>query len=62
MTLTQAKLKVVRDWFKPQNTRDVRSFLDFANYYRRFVKNFARVVGSLTDLTRKRGPWEWGPY
>ena len=62
MTPTEAKLKAVRDWAKPQNVRDIWSFLGFANYYRWFVKNFAGVVGPLTDLTRKNVPWQWGPY
>ena len=52
----EAKLKVVCDWSKPQNIRDVRSFLGFALYYRRFVKNFASVVASLADLTKKGVP------
>ena len=38
MTPTAAKLKVVRDWAKPQNVRDIWSFLCFANYYRRSSK------------------------
>ena len=45
MTPIEAKLQIVCDWSKPQNIRDVRSFLDFVNYYWRFVKNFAGVVG-----------------
>ena len=62
MTPTEAKLKAVRDGAKPQNVRDIRSFLGFANYYKRFVKNFAGAVGPLTDLTRKNVRWQWGPY
>ena len=52
----EAKLKAVQDWVKPQNVRDIRSFLGFANYYRQFVKNFVSVVGPLTDLTQKNVP------
>ena len=33
MTLTEAKLKAVRDWATPQDIKGVRSFLGFANYY-----------------------------
>ena len=58
MTPTEAKLKAVRDWSKPQNIRDIRSFLGFANYYRQFVKNFVGMVGPLTDLTQKGVPWQ----
>ena len=57
MTSTEANLKAICDWSKPHNIRDICSFLGFANYYRRFVKNFAGVVGPLTDLTRKGVLW-----
>ena len=62
MTPIEAELKAVRDWSKPQNVRDIRSFLGYANYYRRFVKNFARVAGPLMDLTQKNVPYQWEPY
>ena len=62
MTPTEAKLKAVQDWAKPQNVRDIRSFLGFAKYYyRRFVKNFVGVAGPLTDLTRKKCAVAMGP-
>ena len=62
MTPTEAKLKAVKDWTVPKDVRDVRSFLGFANYYRRFVKDFAAIADPLTTLTKKDVPWQWGPY
>ena len=56
MTLTEAKLKTICDWSKPQNIRDAGSFLGFANYYMRFIRNFAGAVGLLMDLTTKGVP------
>ena len=29
-----------------------------ANYYRRFVKNFVKIVKSLHELTRRKQKWE----
>ena len=57
MTLTEAKLKAVWDWSKPQNVKDIWSILGFVNHYRRFVKNFASVEGPFTDLTWKNALW-----
>ena len=38
---------------------DVRSFLGLANYYRCFIKNFARLAAPLTRLTRKDVKFQW---
>ena len=62
MTLIEAKLKAVQDWATPEDVKSIRSSLGFANYYRRFVQNFAAIVDPLTSLTRKDVEWQWGPY
>ena len=62
LTLTEAKLKAIRDWATPQNVTDVRSFLGFTNYYRRYIRNYSDIAGPLTDLTKKEMVWQWGPY
>ena len=54
------KLAAVREWKEPTNVSEVRSFLGFANYYRRFVQSFAHVASPLTDLTKKDVPFHWG--
>ena len=41
------------------NVSEVRSFLGLAGYYRRFIKNFARIAAPLTNLTRKNHPFAW---
>ena len=58
MTPTEAKLTAIYDWVKPQNVRDIQSFLGFVNIYKRFVKNFARVEGPLMDSTQKGVLWQ----
>ena len=49
------KLQAVRDWPVPKNIKDLRSFLGFCNFYRRFVHRFASIAESLTDLLRNNG-------
>jgi len=39
--------------------KDVRKFLGLANYYRRFIKDFARVARPMNMLTRKDEKWQW---
>ena len=54
-----AKVEAVRTWPTPRNLRDVRGFLGFANFYRRFIQNFSKIARPLHDLTRKETPWKW---
>ena len=53
------KTKVVREWPEPKNKKDVKRFLGFCSYYRRFVKNFAGVTKPLTCLTQAEVPFVW---
>jgi len=53
------KVDGVLSWPQPKNVKDVRKFLGFANYYRRFIKDFARVARPINVLTRKDKKWRW---
>ena len=57
----QQKMRAVVEWEAPQDLKGVRSFLGFANYYRRFVQGYAELASPLTYLTKKDVPWVWGP-
>jgi len=58
--MEKEKIERVLSWPKPKNIKDVRKFLGLANYYRRFIKNFARVVRPMNVLTEKDMKWQWG--
>lgn len=44
------KTAVVRDWAVPSTVKQVRSFLGFAGYYRRFIPAFAKIAAPLHQL------------
>jgi len=46
-----SRVETVKAWPPPENLRDVRAFLGFANFYRRFVKGYSMVVEPLIRLT-----------
>lgn len=48
-----AKVQAIVSWEYPTNTKDVRAFLGFANFYRRFINNFSQIVAPLVALTKK---------
>jgi len=51
--MQKEKVKGVLNWPVPRNVKEVQKFLGLANYYRRFIKNFARIVALLHVLVRK---------
>ena len=57
----KGKLNAVCEWETPTNVKDIRSFLEVANYYHRFVPGYASIVAPLTMLTKKDVLWHWGP-
>ncbi|XP_069062085.1 uncharacterized protein [Pleurodeles waltl] len=52
----QANIETITVWQPCRNQREVRAFLAFTGYYRRFVKGYGTLVASLTELTSKRQP------
>ena len=57
--MEEDKVVGVLNWPIPKTVRDVRKFLGLANYYRRFVKDFAKLARPLNNLMRKEEKWRW---
>ena len=53
------KVSAVKDWPTPTTLKEVRAFIGFANFYRRFIQDFASIARPLHDLTKKDVPWHW---
>jgi len=58
--MEEDKVAGVLNWPIPKMVRDVRKFLGLANYYRHFIKDFAKLAQSLNNLTRKEEKWRSG--
>ena len=54
-----AKILAIQNWPTPKTVKQVQSFLGFANFYRRFIKNFSKIALPLTTLTKKDTTWHW---
>jgi hypothetical protein len=39
--------------------RELQKFLEFANFYRRFIKGFSTVTKPLHNLLKKGQSWKW---
>lgn len=46
------KIKVLKTWPEPRSVSEMRRFLGFANYYRRFIKNFSELANPLHELIK----------
>ena len=57
--MEEDKIAGVLKWPTLQCVRDVRKFLGLVNYYRCFVKDFAKVALPMNKLTRKDEKWKW---
>jgi len=69
------KVDKIRHWPTPTTPEDVRKFLGFAGYYRKFVKDFSKIAKPLSELMPKSASkksrkskqhassteWTWGP-
>ena len=44
------KIEAVSKWPTPKTVYDVRSFLGFVGYYRRFIKNFSRITKLIREM------------
>ncbi|XP_041935239.1 uncharacterized protein LOC121697664 [Alosa sapidissima] len=63
------KIRVVAEWKRPSTVKELRSFLGFASYYRRFVEGFAslaaplhKLVGALQGTRKRPGPRIQGSF
>ncbi len=41
------KIEAIKTWPSPRNLKELRSFLGFSGYYRRFIKYYAKIVKPL---------------
>jgi hypothetical protein len=54
------KVKAILDWESPRLVPALRSFLGLASYYRKFIKNFAKITTPLTNLLKRSSEtYEW---
>ncbi|SJL16884.1 uncharacterized protein ARMOST_20414 [Armillaria ostoyae] len=53
------KLAGIAEWPTPTKKKELQSFLGFTNFYRKFIKNYSKVVRALTQLTGN-AEWTWG--
>jgi len=51
--MEEEKMKTVLDWLTSNGIKNIQKFLELANYYRWFVKDFVSIARLLYDLVKK---------
>ena len=59
ISMDPSKVSAIVNWPTPSSVHDIQVFLGFANFYRRFIKNFSKVVSPMTRLLKKDVPFCW---
>jgi hypothetical protein len=54
-----AKVREIVGWKIPSSVTEIRSFLGLANYYRRFIEGFSKIVKPITSLLEKGKELKW---
>jgi len=57
--MQKEKVEGVLNWPAPRNVKEMQKFLGLANYYRRFIKDFAKMATPLHVLVRKEQNEKW---
>ena len=50
--IEEERINVVKKWLYLESVRDIQVFISFANFYRRFIKGFNKVVAALTAMLK----------
>ena len=59
ITMDPAKIETIIKWEAPKTVKGVQGFLGFANFYRKFIKDFSQLVMPLTNLVKKDTKFDW---
>jgi len=57
--MDEEKIRTIKEWKEPTNVKGIQSFVGFANFYRRFIRDYSKITTPLSSLTRKERGWEW---
>jgi len=60
LKMDNEKVKAILEWPSPTNVKEVQSFIGLCNYYRLFIKDFAKIANPIHKLTRKNVEFVWG--
>ena len=59
LEVDQAKLSIIKTLLPPQTVKGIRSFLGYAGFYKRFIKDFSKISRPLCRLLEKDAKFDF---
>jgi hypothetical protein len=59
LSVDPGKVRDVLNWKLPMNILEIRSFLELAGYYRKFIQDFSKIAKPMTWLLEKGKAFKW---
>ena len=60
VAVDSSKFDLISGWPTPKTSKQVKSFLGVASYYRRFIERFSQISAPLRELIAKDKTFIWG--
>ena len=52
VAINKRRVEAIQEWSRPKSFHEVQIFLNFVNFYRRFIHYYSQIVESLTNLLK----------
>ena len=59
LRMNSQKFQKIVNWIRSICLKEIQIFVDFCNFYRRFIKEFSKLIKSLIRMTQKKIDFEW---
>jgi hypothetical protein len=59
VSMAPDKVEAITSWPAPTSMKLLQQFLGFANFYRRFIEGYSRIISPLTRLLKKDAKWHF---
>jgi hypothetical protein len=53
------KIEIIQKWQTPFCLINIQALVGFGNFYRRFIRNFSKIIALIVALTRKKVRFYW---
>ena len=53
--MEEERIDVVKKWLEPKLVQDIQVFINFVNFYQRFIKGFSSIAAPLTAMLKTNG-------